>query len=172
MNPPPTNRIRRLEPRDLEDAARICNTAVGRGESTYGPDGLTPEELRAALFDVPAQFESYVWDSDGGSVAGWAALMRHTNRDIYDTVAELTVFVADEHRRRGVGHALVRHAMGRADELGFRVLLFILQPEPAHTLAWALRLGFRNVGWLVGVLPVGEQWRDVMVFERYMKGAS
>lgn len=172
MTTPPPIPIRRLEPRDLEDAARICNAAIGRGESTHGPVSVSSEQLRAELFDVPAQFESYVWDGGGGgAIAGWAALMRHTNRDIYDTVAELTVFVADEYRRRGIGHALVQHALGRASDLGFRVLLLILQPEPAHAVAWAVRLGFRNVGWLLGVLPIGERSQDILVFERYMKDA-
>lgn len=168
---PPVIPIRRLEPRDVENAAWICNTSITRGESTHGPGSIPSEQLRAELLDAPAQFESYVCDGGGGVMAGWAALMRHTHRDIYDTVAELTVFVADEHRRRGIGRALVQHALERASELGFRVLLLILQPEPAYALAWAFRLGFRNVGGLPCVLPVGEQWRDILVFVRYMKGA-
>ncbi len=163
--------IRRLEARDLEEAARICNTAIGHGESTYGPSSISTDVLRTRLFDVPARFESYVWDGDRGTIAGWAALMRHTNRDIYDTVAELIVFVADDYRRRGVGHALVQHALERAGEVGFRVLLLILQPEPAHTVAWAVRLGFRNVGSLPGVLPIGKRLQDILVFERFLKGA-
>lgn len=170
MTSPSGTQIRRLEPRDLEDIARICNSAIKRGESTYGPGDVSSEELRALLFNVPAQFESYVWEA-GGAVVGWAALMRHMNRDIYPTVAELTVFVADEHRRRGVGHGLVHHAFARAGELGFRALLLILQPEPAYVVAWAVRMGFRNVGWLMGVLPVGESSRDILLFQRFLKGA-
>lgn len=172
MNTPSRSQIRRLEPRDMEDVVRICNASIARGESTYGPGDISSEELRPLLFGVPAQFESYVWDGGGDTIAGWAALMRHMNRDIYPTVAELTVFVADEHRRRGIGHALVRHAFERADHLGFRALLLIMQPEPAHSVAWAVRLGFRNVGWMTGVLPVGEQSRDILVFQRFMRGAS
>jgi len=166
-----TTSIRRLEPRDLEDVVRICNAAIARGESTYGPNDMTAEELGPLLFGVPAQFESYVFDGGNGVIAGWAALMRHMNRDIYPTVAELTVFVADEYRRRGIGHALVQHAFERANDLGFRALLLILQPDPAYTVAWSLRLGFRNVGWLTGVLPIGDRMQDILVFQRFMKEA-
>lgn len=172
MTVPAGTSIRRLEPRDLEDSVRICNASIARGESTYGPTHISPQVLGPLLFDVPAQFESYVWAGGSGAVAGWAALMRHMNRDIYPTVAELTVFVAEEHRRRGIGHALVKHALERAEGLGFRALLLILQPHPAHTVAWAVRLGFRNVGWLKGALPVGEQSQDILVFQRFLKGAS
>lgn len=171
MTAPSSTSIRRLEPRDLEDVVRICNAAIARGESTYGPTDISADELRPLLFDVPAQFESYVWDGDDGAIAGWGALMRHMNRDIYPTVAELTVFVADDYRRRGIAHALVQHCFERANELGFRSLLLILQPDPAYTVAWAVRLGFRNVGWLMGVLPIGDRMQDILVFQRFMKEA-
>ena len=163
--------IRPLEERDLKDCTRIWNDAISRGESTFGPVEVSVEELRAELFDGPAQYESYVWDGgNGGPIAGWAALMRHTHRDIYDTVAELTVFVAPEYRRRGIANTLARHLLARASRLSFRVLLFILQPDPAFTVAWAVRLGFRRVGGLAGVLPVGDQWREIMVFEKTTEG--
>lgn len=163
--------IRRLESGDLEDVVRICNAAIARGESTYGPTDISAEEMRPLLFGVPAQFESYVWQGDGGSIAGWMGLMRHMNRDIYPTVAELTVFVDHSYRRRGIGHALVQHAFKRANDLGFRALLLILQPDPAYTVAWSFRLGFRNVGWLKGVLPIGDRLQDILVFQRSMKEA-
>ena len=163
--------ISRLESRNLESAVQIWNESIARGESTYGPAAISAEQLRSELFDVPPQFESYAWGNNGvGAIAGWAALLRHTHRDIYDTVAELAVFVATEHRHRGIGRALSRHALARASQLGFRVLLVIVQPEPAHVLAWAMRLGFRNVGRLSAVLPVGERWQDILVFQRSMEG--
>lgn len=168
----PIPMIRRFEPHDLDNGVRIWNESVARGESTFGPRNISVEELRAELFDAPPPFESYVCDQGNGvPVAGWAALLRHTHRDIYDTVAELTVFVAAEHRGRGIGNTLVQHALARASELGFRVLLLIVQPEPAFVLAWAVRLGFRRVSGLSGVLPVGERWQDIMVFEKSIEGA-
>lgn len=166
-----TTSIRRLEPRDLEEVVRICNAAIARGESTHGPVEMSAEELGPLLFGVPERFESYVWDGDNGRVAGWGALMRHMNRDIYPTVAELTVFVSDEYRRRGIGTALVQHCFERANDLGFRALLLILQPDPAYAVAWSFRLGFRNVGSLKGVLPIGERLQDILVFQRFMKEA-
>jgi L-amino acid N-acyltransferase YncA len=163
------SRIRRLEPRDLDHAATLCNTVIARGESTYGPGPLTAEELRGELFGIPAEFESWAYEEDDGVVVGWAALTRHTHRDIYDTVAEVVVFVSAGHRRRGIGRALAKHALARASALGFRVLLVMLQPEPSYAVAWAVRLGFRNVGFLSAVLPVGGEWRDILVFQRFLK---
>jgi L-amino acid N-acyltransferase YncA len=164
--------IRRLEPRDIGSAAAIYNQAIVSGESTYGPDVISEERLRNELFDAPPQFESYACDgNDDGPVYGWAALARHTHRDIYDTVAELMVFVSAEHRRRGLGRALAEHALSRAPQLGFRVLLLIVQPEPAFLLAWAMRHDFRSAGRLSGVLPVGERWQDILVFERFLEGS-
>lgn len=172
MTTAPVIAVRGLEPRDLDQATRIANTCIGRCESTFGPDCLRVEELRAELFDAPAQYEAYVSETRSGSVAGWAALLRHTHRDIYDTVAELAVFVAIEHRRAGIGRALVQHALARASSLHFRVLLLLLQPEPAHVVAWAFRWGFRRAGGLTGVLPVNGCWKDILLFERAMQNGA
>lgn len=170
MTAPPHASVRRLEPRDLADAAAIANAAIARGESTLGPDALEIDALRAELLDAPSRFESYVCEADGG-LSGWATLMRHTHRGIYDTVAELHAFVATDCRQRGLGRLLVEHALARAPDLGFRVLLAILQPDPPFQLAWAFRLGFRHAGGLSGVLNIGDESRDIVVMQRWMRGA-
>jgi L-amino acid N-acyltransferase YncA len=164
--------VRRLEPRDIGEASRIANLCIARGESTFGPGCLPVEELSAELFDAPAQYEAYVSETSTGALAGWAALLRHTHRDIYDTVAELAVFVDTEHRRAGIGRTLVQRVLDRATALHFRVLLLLLQPEPAHVVAWAFRLGFRRAGGLTGVLPVNGCWKDLLLFERSVQNGA
>jgi len=163
--------IRRLEPGDLEAAARLCSEAIARGESTLGPDPLGPEALAETL-KGDARYEAWAVDDREGRVAGWAALAPHTKRDIYDTVAELLVFVSGERRRHGFGRALVHHAITRATELRFRALVALLQPAPSFAVAWAVRLGFRSAGALTGVLPVGPEWRDILIFQKWLQPAE
>lgn len=162
------NRIRRLQHADLEAAVRITNEAILRGESTQGPDAIDEQRLSALLFAGGERFEAYVCENDAGDVTAWGALVPHTGRSVYNVSGELEVFVGVAHRRRGVGRALVRHLMGRARELDFHALLLLLQPEPTHVMSWAVKLGFRCVGSLAAVLPVNEEWRDLLVFEIFL----
>jgi len=50
MNDP--NRIRRLEERDIQAVVRVCNAAIERSESTYGPDLVDARQIHAQLFVV------------------------------------------------------------------------------------------------------------------------
>lgn len=160
-------RIRRLNKADVDAVGRICNAAVVRGEYTHGPKQLTPEHVVTVLFDVPACFESYAYETSAG-IVGWAGLLRYHEREAYGATAELVVYVSPEHRRCGIGRILAQHVLARAPELGFHVIVLILQAEPAYLLAAAARLGFRCTGRLASVLPVGEEWRDIYVFQRFV----
>jgi L-amino acid N-acyltransferase YncA len=157
--------IRKLVDADVEPVLAIWNAANLSGEHTHVAEALTLEQARATLFDVPKRFESYVHESSG-RVAGWAALMRYHEREAYGATAELVAHVSANCRRQGIGRALVRHALARAPQLGFHTIVAILQPDPAYIVAWTARLGFRCTGQLKAVLPLGTEWRDILVFQR------
>jgi phosphinothricin acetyltransferase len=161
--------IRRLDESDIDAVVRICNDAIALGESTYGPDHVTAEQMLNRLCRLPPRFESFVYEDRDG-IVGWAGLMRFTEREIYDSTPELGILVSRTHRRRGIGRALARHALTRAADLGFHGLVLLLQPNPTYLMAWAIRLGFRSAGWLPAVLPVGTEWRDIFVFQKFLLG--
>jgi L-amino acid N-acyltransferase YncA len=161
--------IRRLDESDIDAVVRICNDAIAQGESTYGPDPVTAEQMLRQLCGLPPPFECFVYQDHDG-IVGWAGLMRFAGRDIYDTTPELGIFVSAAHRRRGIGRALARHALARAADLGFHGLVLILQPEPTFLMAWAIRLGFRSAGRLPAVLPARTEWRDIFVFQKFLSG--
>jgi L-amino acid N-acyltransferase YncA len=160
-----SGQITRLERADLTTVVRICNEAIAAGESTQGPEPVTVRQMSAQLFVVEQRFEAYAYRDSDGEVVGWAALSPHTNRPVYNVCAELEVFVQKKYRRRGIGRALAGRALERASALGYHALLLILQPVPTPPLAWAIRLGFRSVGLMSRVLPVADEWRDILVFE-------
>jgi L-amino acid N-acyltransferase YncA len=160
-------RIRQLAKADVPDVLRIWNAAITEGESTRSATPLTADEVGALIFDVPARFEAYCYETAQAIVA-WGGLTRYHEREAYGATAELSIYVSPQDRRRGIGRALARHALMRAQQLGFHAIVVILQAEAVHTMAWALRLGFRNTGRLTGVLPIGSDWRDVFIFHKLL----
>jgi RimJ/RimL family protein N-acetyltransferase len=79
-------------------------------------------------------------DERDGSLVGVARYVRHTGTE---TTAELAVEVADELQRRGIGTALCRRVIERAQENGFTVLTAtaLWSNQPARRL-------LRNLGFL------------------------
>src|SRR5262249_8064749 len=62
----------------------------------------------------------------GGAVAAWVSLTRYLERPAYAKTAEISVYVADAHRREGIGRAAVEHMLAAAPGLGLRTLLALV----------------------------------------------
>jgi len=161
-------RLRRLVRTDVDAVVGLCNEAIMCGESTWGPEPVNASLLNARLCENAARFEAYVAETAEGHVIGWAGLLPHTDRPVYNVSAELEVFVAKSQRRRGVARALVSQLLARATALDFHSLLLIVQDQPTRPIAWAVRLGFQSVGYLACVYPARGEWRDLLVLEKFL----
>lgn len=159
--------LRERAPGDLAAIAAIFNGAVERLESTreFEPQ---PESAVGAWLDAgDPRYFGLVAEADG-EVAGWSALTRLYPRPAYDSTAELSVFVAPEQRRRGIGAALAAATIERAVTLDFHCLVLFLFPEPAWLLERAEREGFTPRGELPQAGEWGGELRAVRMLDRLL----
>ena len=103
---------------------------------------------------------------DGGAVLGWAALSPVSERCIYGGVAEVSVYVAEAARGKGLGKALLSELAGRSEAAGIWTLQAGLLPENQASVALHRSCGFRKVGIRQHLGKFGGQWRDVLLMER------
>jgi phosphinothricin acetyltransferase len=107
-----------------------------------------------------------------GGVVGWTTLSMVSARSVYAGVAELGIYVSAAARGRGVGWALMRELIVRAEAAGVWTLQAVIFPENKASLALHAQHGFRAVGRRerLGKMPPhgprGGEWRDVMLLER------
>ena len=134
-----------------------------------------------------ATFESEVpsWESwDSGhlqdcrfvahddEVLGWAALSRVSTRRAYAGVTEVSVYVANAARGRGVGRALLSSLIRSSEAAGIWTLQAGIFPENVASIHLHKSLGFREVGRRERVGKMGDRWRDVMLLERRSTAAG
>jgi L-amino acid N-acyltransferase YncA len=100
-------------------------------------------------------------DEDEDELLGYAYGTRHRERASYRWAADVTVYVAPERHRGGIGRALYQALFERLAEQGYRIACAgITLPNPA-SVGLHESLGFepvgvyRNIGWKLGA------WRDV-----------
>jgi L-amino acid N-acyltransferase YncA len=110
-------------------------------------------------------------DADG-EVAGYARSMRFRNKAAYETTRELSVFVAQTRRGRGVGNALYGELLARLDRSGLSLAVGgVTEPNPASTRLHVAH-GFERVGTFVGVgTKFGRSW-DVTWYQRQLGGLT
>ena len=103
---------------------------------------------------------------DGGRMLGWAALSRVSERCAYGGVAEVSVYVSQEARGRGVGRQLLEQLVRASEEAGIWTLQAGIFPENAASLSIHQHCGFRVVGVREKLGKLGSAWRDVALLER------
>ncbi len=129
----------------------------------------------ATFETLPPNWEQ--WDRDhlpmgrlvarqGRALAGWAALSRVSQRSCYSGVAELSVYVANWARGKGVGSALMKAAIAASEQAGIWTLQGSIFPENVASLRLCAAHGFRQVGYRERIGKLHGKWRDTILVER------
>ncbi len=106
-----------------------------------------------------------------GRVAAWAALSRVSARKVYAGVAEVSIYVGEKFRGRGIGDALLDALVDASEKAGFWTLQGGIFPENSISIELHKKHGFRVLGIRekIGKMAFGRlqgKWRDVVLMER------
>jgi L-amino acid N-acyltransferase YncA len=102
----------------------------------------------------------------GGDVLGWAALSPVSRRVVYRGVAEVSIYVAERARRRGVGRLLLSALVPQSETEGIWTLQAGIFPENIASVELHKQAGFRIVGVREKIGVLQGRWRDVVLMER------
>lgn len=146
---------------DWPDVRRIYAEGIATGDAT-----METEPPPWDAWDKAHRPDSRLLAREGGRVLGWAALSRVSERCAYGGVAEVSVYVAEDARGRGVGRRLLEELVRASEEAGIWTLQAGIFPENTASLAIHSRCGFRVVGVRERLGKLGSSWRDVTLLER------
>jgi phosphinothricin acetyltransferase len=156
----------RAATRDDADAiARIYNEGIEDRVATF-------ETRLRSVADVHAWFDGVhpiVVVQDGDRVVAFAATFAYRPRECYAGIAETSVYVSRQYRRRGAGRIALEALIVAAKEAGFWKLLSRIFPENVGSLHLVRKLGFREVGIYEKHGQLDGQWRDVVIVERLIR---
>jgi phosphinothricin acetyltransferase len=147
--------IRIASPGDLPAITGIYNEAIEQRFATADLQPVTVDRRRA-WFDEhdPASLPIFVFD-DNGVVRGWCSLSAYRpGREAVRRTAEISYYVGRDSRRRGIGSALVEHAVRESPRLGKHVLFAILLEKNQASVRLMTRCGFELWGKLPDVAAI------------------
>ena len=147
---------------DWEQVRKIYLQGIATGLATF--EQSAPEWLAWDAARLPAP--RLVARGEDGSLAGWAALSPVSSRCVYGGVAEVSVYVAEDQRGRGVGLALLTALVEQSEAAGLWTLQAGIFPENTASVALHHRCGFRTVGCREKLGQLDGEWRDVLLLER------
>jgi L-amino acid N-acyltransferase YncA len=103
---------------------------------------------------------------EDGRVAGWLSLSSFYGRPAYDGTCEVSVYLAPEHRGRGLGTQLVLRCIEHAPRLGVTTLLGFIFGHNELSLRLFEKLGFQRWGCLPRVAMLDNVERDLIIVGR------
>lgn len=102
-------------------------------------------------------------------VAGWAALSPVSERCVYGGVAEVSIYVANAHKNKGIGKALLKELIAESEANGIWTLQSGIFPENVYSIRLHEKYGFRQVGYREKIGKMENRWRDTVILERRSK---
>ena len=134
---------------------------IATGEATFETEAPAWE-----AWDAAHRRDCRLVARAGGRVVGWAALSPVSARRAYSGVAEVSVYVCEVARGRGVGRALLGALVEASEKSGVWTLQAGVFPENRASISLHLRCGFREVGRRERPAALRGVWRDVVLLER------
>ena len=153
--------IDQMTANDWEQVREIYLEGIRNGNSTFETDAPSWEKWNEGHLS----FARLVM-RDGETVIGWAALSPVSKRDVYRGVAEVTVYVTESARGKGIGRALLEALIAESEKNGIWTLQASIFPENTASVELHLRCGFREVGRRERIAMLRGVWRDTILFER------
>src|SRR6266487_595764 len=112
------------------------------------------------------QHPFWVVESDG-RVIGWLDFKKFLPRCAYRGTAEISVYVDEEFRRRGVARRLLEEAIARGPSLWITALVGLIFAHNEPSLKLFERLGFERWGLLPRVARLDNLERDLTIVGRH-----
>jgi L-amino acid N-acyltransferase YncA len=101
-----------------------------------------------------------------GRIAAWLSFSVFYGRPAYNKTAELSVYVGDSFRNRGLGSYLLAQAIAHAPSIGIDRLIGFVFRHNHPSLDLFAKFGFARWGELPGVTLLDGVERDVIILGR------
>ncbi len=109
---------------------------------------------------------------ENNQIIGWAALSPVSKRSVYSGVVEVSIYISENAKGKGVGKRLLGRLVEASEKDGIWTLQGGIFSENAASIAIHKACGFRIVGVRERVGKMDGVWRDVVLMERRSKIAG
>ena len=158
-------KIRIAQTGDLPAINDIYNQAVRQRFCTAHlvPLNMEEQEKWFASHD-PARHPVFVAENKQ-QIAGWLSLGAYREgRQALAHVAEVSYYVDEKERGKGLGIRLLEHAVNMAPSYGFSVLIAILLNKNPASIALLEKFGFESWGVMPGIALIEGQEADHLYY--------
>jgi phosphinothricin acetyltransferase len=158
--------VRPATDQDADAIAAIYNQGIEDRIATFETRPRTAEDVRKWFDGIHPTIAVEV----GSRVVAFGSTSTYRPRECYAGVAEFSVYVARDFRRRGAGKVALEGLIVAAANAGFWKLVSRIFVDNHASRRLCAKLGFREVGTYERHGKLDGQWRDVVIVEKLIDG--
>jgi phosphinothricin acetyltransferase len=137
--------IRSAKISDLNAITEIYNEAIQTTTATFDTEPKTEEEQKVWFDSHGTQYPIVVEESNG-AVVGWASLSKWSDRCGYSGTAEISLYVKQEFRGKGMGRKLMEAIISEGRRVGLHTIIARIAEGNDVSVHLAESFGFRHIG--------------------------
>jgi phosphinothricin acetyltransferase len=151
---------------DLERIVDIYNSTVASRMVTADLEPVTVESRKKWFLEHSPGYRPIWVAKQDGQVAGWLSFQSFSERAGYRSTAEISIYLAPEHRSRGLGSLLLEKAIQESPRLGIQTLIGLVFGHNEPSLRLLKKFHFEQWGCLPKVANLDGVERDVIILGR------
>ncbi len=136
--------LRLAEHKDLEAVVAIYNSTIASRMVTADTEPVTPEDRMEWFLGHTESRPLYVAEDENGNVAAWISFETFYGRPAYNKTAEVSIYIDEACRGKGVGSFLLQEALRIAPDLGIRSLMAFIFGHNKPSLKLFEKHGLQN----------------------------
>ena len=151
---------------DLPAIVEIYNATIPSRLVTADLDPVSVESRIGWFEQHKPDFRPLWVAQQDGQLAGWLSFSTFYGRPAYDKTAELSVYIGEAFRHRGLGSYFLEQAIAHAPSIGIDRLIGFVFGHNRPSLDLFVKFGFARWGELPGVTLLDCVERDVIILGR------
>ena len=149
----------------LEGITEIYNEAVLTTTATFDTEPVSLDEQRIWFTEHSNKFPIFVAVEDD-KVLGWISLSKWSGRCAYADTAEISVYIKDGFRGKGIGKMLIEKVMAEGKNAGLHTVIARIADESAASIKLHESAGFTHIGTMKEVGKKFGKLLDVHIMQK------
>lgn len=152
----------------LDAITDIYNEAVLTTTATFDSEPVSLDEQRIWFAEHDDKFPIFIAEKSG-KVVGWVSLSKWSGRCAYSDTAEISVYIKDGFRGKGIGTKLINLILAEGNKAGIHTVLARIAEGSEASIRLHKSAGFEYVGVMREVGKKFGKLLDVHLLQKILK---
>jgi len=149
---------------DLPRIVEIYNSTIASRMVTADTAPVSVAS-RQKWFDEHNASKRPLWliEDENNQILGWVSFQSFYGRPAYDATVEISIYLDEQQRGRGLGKQILQYCIDKAPDLGVHTLLGFIFAHNLPSIALFEKMGFREWANLPNIATLDQEERSLKI---------